>query len=485
MSAAQAALLADPTRLRCALIFRAALTKPWEETFPLATAGQAGWQEGALQVKHAAFGKGATPGQHTTIAQQARETDFFPEIKERLLNADVRRWQLLANPWKLDIDVTPRSGESEHPGAAQHVQLLVQALETLRVEEKFALVVVHAEVTCTGPNELHRALRLTNELMNLIDELQQRLTTGAHCEDSELGACGEVGGQLPARPFVLTWVPSSRWQGAVENGDDALAEAGWRWGHLQGMWGPPYDDTQAELARERLERFSSNWAVAVYPRGVAVLPSGADNRFWPLALGQTLTQFVDVCLLLELDRLQVRKLSRQIAEVARDVERSLSELANNAGPSTDRDALIYRALQLDGRAAVFLASEWWPHVTDRINAGKLLAKLQSVSGVNGMVEQVVNQARTVRESVQSLLEYREQRSARFREKALGLLGFVGVPLTVCLELWANWSSAPLVERLGSVCGVLSFAWWVVAVPILIGLVMALMLKVPVRDFFRR
>ncbi|RRD52100.1 hypothetical protein EII12_06025 [Buchananella hordeovulneris] len=484
MSPAQAALLADPARLRCALIFRTALTKPWEETFPLASVGRAGWQEGALQVKHVAFGEGATPGQHTTITQQARETDFFPEIKERLLNADVRRWQLLANPWKLDIDVTPRSGESEHPGDAQHVQLLVQALETLRVEEKFALVVVHAEVTCTGPDEMHRALRLTNELMNLIGELQQRLAADAHCGDLELGDSGEIGGQRPARPFVLTWVPASRWQ-ATAGDDTALAEAGWRWGHLQGTWGPPYDDTQAELARERLERFSSNWAVAVYPRGVAVLPSGADNRFWPLALGLTLTQFADVCLLLELDRLQVRKLSHQLAKVARDVERSLSELADNAGPSTDRDALIYRALQLDGRAAVFLASEWWTDVTERINARKLLTKLQDVSGVNEMVTQVAEQARTVRESVQSLLEYREQRSARFREKALGLLGFVGVPLTVCLELWANWSAVPIAERLGSVCGVLSFAWWVVAVPILIGLVVALMLKVPVRDFFRR
>lgn len=100
----------------------------------------------------------------------------------------------------------------------------------------------------------------------------------------------------------------------------------------------------------------------------------------------------------------------------------------------------------------------------------ILSWMREAGHLDEAVEQVVEQARLLRESVQTLIERQEhlvdqerQRSNRVMEWALGLLTFVGIPLSVLLELWINWSVAQDVKNR-------SWAWWLAGLGMLVGAV---------------
>ena len=64
-----------------------------------------------------------------------------------------------------------------------------------------------------------------------------------------------------------------------------------------------------------------------------------------------------------------------------------------------------------------------------------------------------------------LLDQNRQDSARMMEWAIGVLTFVGMPLSVLLEVWVNWdSTAPTLWRRGAI-------WWLCGLGVLVGSVL--------------
>ncbi|WP_194949133.1 hypothetical protein [Actinomyces trachealis] len=103
----------------------------------------------------------------------------------------------------------------------------------------------------------------------------------------------------------------------------------------------------------------------------------------------------------------------------------------------------------DTEAVAFVVSEQWTTMTE--SDGRLdsfLSYLLETYRMPLQVEEARDQAHRLRENVLMRISRAEQkaeeeraRSIRGMEVALGFLTFVGMPLTVFLDVWANWEAA--------------------------------------------
>ena len=169
----------------------------------------------------------------------------------------------------------------------------------------------------------------------------------------------------------------------------------------------------------------------------------------------------------------MRILSRRLADTAQEMRSARPEADEPRDRVVKRlDDLINRAIELDGEAIAFLASEWWTDVSSHEQADLILSWMQDVGGLDRAVAQAVEQARLLRESVQTLIDRQEhlldqdrQDSARMMEWAIEVLTFVGMPLSVLLEVWVNWdSTVPTLWRRGAI-------WWLCGLGVLAGAVL--------------
>ncbi|RAX24209.1 MULTISPECIES: hypothetical protein [unclassified Actinomyces] len=261
-----------------------------------------------------------------------------------------------------------------------------------------------------------------------------------------------------------------------------LTAAGWQWGSLPSPTGFELGEERYSRAKKNIHVLSQSWAVSVWERGAAYLPR-QDDGFLLEAMLKMCSTDLDVYLLVVLDRLRVRALSLSLAATAQELRVATEKI----GPSGNLDVatkyldpVIARAIRLDGEAVSFLASEWWIDVTRHRQADMVLAWMQQAGGLDRAVEQTVQQARLLQESVQTLIERQEhvadkerqerdrrreklereqQDSARAMEWAVGILAFVGLPLSVVLEVWSNLhDGGPLLR---------GAAWWGAGVGLLV------------------
>ena len=251
-----------------------------------------------------------------------------------------------------------------------------------------------------------------------------------------------------------------------------LAASGWQWGRFPSPTGLELGQDRYAAAVGNTHVLSQNWAVAVWEHGAAYLPR-QDDVFLREGMLMMCSTDLDVYLLVILSRLRVRILSRRLADTAQ----KMRSARPGADEPRDRvvkrlDDLINRAIELDGEAIAFLASEWWTDVSSHEQADLILSWMQDVGGLDRAVAQAVEQARLLRESVQTLIDRQEhlldqdrQDSARMMEWAIGVLTFVGMPLSVLLEVWVNWdSTAPTLWRRGAI-------WWLCGLGVLAGAVL--------------
>ncbi|WP_136314190.1 hypothetical protein [Actinomyces procaprae] len=276
-----------------------------------------------------------------------------------------------------------------------------------------------------------------------------------------------------------------------------LTAAGWQWGSLPSPTGFELGEERYARAKQNIHVLSQSWAVSVWEHGAAYLPR-QDDGFLLEAMLKMCSTDLDVYLLVVLDRLRVRALSQDLADTAQELRDATRMISRGDDPDVVTaclDPVITRAISLDGDAVAFLASEWWTDVTRHRQADMVLAWMQQAGGLDRAVEQTVQQARLLQESVQTLIERQEhvadkerqerdrrreklererQESARAMEWAVGILAFVGLPLSILLEIWINWDTAGAGERSGL------WRLWIVGVigiAVIVGLLLAGMLKV--------
>ena len=84
--------------------------------------------------------------------------------------------------------------------------------------------------------------------------------------------------------------------------------------------------------------------------------------------------------------MRVRILSRRLADTAQEM-RSARPGANEPRDRVVKrlDDLINKAIELDGEAIAFLASEWWTDVSSHEQADLILSWMQDVGGLDRAV----------------------------------------------------------------------------------------------------
>lgn len=497
----------DSEEMRIILIVRARATRSWEEAFRA-------WSDGFPYFRAG----------NRAMHREKRLGALHAEVAERLLSPANRR------------HIKP-DREIEYCSTADGgVFMRIGMLEALRVEQRedadtSVMIVVHAIVPNPDYRAFHRFFHDAAEQEHFETTLNRLL----------LEACGDNScplvldhsrrtGNRSDSIFMISWLPGSRLdalssagngamtpgafseQHGVAVGSDvidairkedvtsgsvgrrrgsaAMTVAGWAW-----AWRPfPFPDgveltgARFQEVAEATHELSQSWSVTLSECGAAYMPRQDDN-FGGHARLAMCTTHLDVYLLILLDRIRVRELSRSLGVVAK----GLRAATHNLGPHVSRqglidlEAAIDEAIALDSEAVLFLAAEWWADVTDNELGDRILRWMQAIGGLDEAVEQVVSQAHLLRESVQNLLERQEQRleaerqaSTRVMEKALAVLTFIGMPLTVLLELWVNWDPAsPLAQRgwlawllfaLVVCCGSVSLGWVIARVFFKINLV---------------
>lgn len=493
--------LRDPGEMRMVLFWQIEVLGDWSAVFKT-------WEMRPLNLRTR-----NRNGKRTCAHRGERAAYFHPEVAQRLIGAGADED---GSPLGADPRRSHRMGEVLDYPTTDAPLLRIGALEVLRVDDGAgpcaAVLVVHAVVPDPRYGSLRAEIGDPIRLRALGDALTRLLAAPDVCGEGRVALARFRSGKRDwySPPlFTLTWVPravSAAWiplpgesaadlsgriglpvssetleelrraTGGVGRGSGrlplpVLAASGWQWGRFP-------SPTGLELGRDRCAAagnthvLSQNWAVAVWEHGAAYLPR-QDDVFLREGMLMMCSTDLDVYLLVILSRLRVRILSRRLADTAQEMR--------SARPGADEprdrvvkrlDDLINRAIELDGEAIAFLASEWWTDVSSHEQADLILSWMQDVGGLDRAVAQAVEQARLLRESVQTLIDRQEhlldqdrQDSARMMEWAIGVLTFVGMPLSVLLEVWVNWdSTAPTLWRRGAI-------WWLCGLGVLAGAVL--------------
>ena len=155
-----------------------------------------------------------------------------------------------------------------------------------------------------------------------------------------------------------------------------------------------------------------------------------QGGFFPLA--QVEGRFIEAVLLMLLQRFRASSLMARLADVQ---PRAADE--------------VDRVIELDSEAVGFVVSEQWTMMTDadrQLDA--FLTYLLDTYRIPLLVEEARDQAHRLRENVLMRIGRADQkaeeeraRSTRVMEIALAVLTFIGLPLSVFLEIWSNWEAA--------------------------------------------
>ena len=490
--------LRDPGQMRVILLWEVEVASGWEEAFER-------WDAKPLSLR--AQGRG---GRRVESYTGARATYFHRQVAERLVGygadpltkarkgGDRRRSLKLASC----LDYRGQDGRI----------LRIGALEVLRVNDDegpgSAILVLHAVVPPPCETRYTGALAAGRRLREIGAEVDRLLARQEVCGPGRVCLAGDHRGrkQWFAPPlFTMTWVSyavSAQWipsagESAAEMGRrlrvpispdtvealrqsmadplsadrlpfPVLAAAGWQWGYRPDPDGAELGEGRYDQALEHAHMLSHSWAVSVWERGAAYMPRHPDDEFLLEGMHTMCSTDVDVHLLTALNRLRVRDLSRRLAATAQRVRAVRPATGQRADLTSQLDPLIDEAVRLDGEAVAFLASEWWTDITRHQHADLILGWAQEAGGLDRAVAQVVEQARLLRESLQTLMEREEnivdkerQRSARVLERAVAILTFVGLPLTIFMEIWINWDAAVGVRQR-------SAAWWACGAAVLAG-----------------
>lgn len=491
--------LHDPGEMRMVLFWQIEVLHDWSTVFK-------SWEMRPLNLRTR-----NRNGKRVCAHRGERATYFHPEVARRLIGAgaDENGWPVGADPRR-----SYRMREVLDYPTADAPMLRIGALEALRVDDGdgpcAAVLVVHAVVPEPRYGSLRSEIGDPIRLRTLGDALTRLLAAPDICGAGRVALTMFRSGRRDwySPPlFTLTWVPravSAAWiplpgesaadlsgriglpvSSAVSEelrraaGGDAggrlplpvLAASGWQWGRFPSPTGLELGRDRYAVAVGNTHVLSQNWAVAVWEYGAAYLPR-QDDVFLREGLLMMCSTDLDVYLLVILSRLRVRILSRRLADTAQEMRSARPGADEPRDRVVERlDGLINKAIELDGEAIAFLASEWWTDVSSHEQADLILSWMQDVGGLDRAVAQAVEQARLLRESVQTLIERQEhlldqnrQDSARIMEWAIGVLTFVGMPLSVLLEVWINWdSTAPNLWRRGVI-------WWLCGLGVLAGAV---------------
>ncbi|MBF0698339.1 hypothetical protein [Actinomyces bowdenii] len=247
-------------------------------------------------------------------------------------------------------------------------------------------------------------------------------------------------------------------QGAQGRGNAAgiitrpiAAASGWQWSEFPSPTGRELDEEEYASALHHTHLLSQSWAITVGEHGVAYIPRQKDG-FLCEGMLRAFSTDLDVHLLIALGRLRVRALSEKIAATAKKLKAQTRIKGISKPALDDLDKIIDDSLELDSDAVTFLASEWWTDLSGQHRPDHIGAWMREACGLDEAVAQVVEQARLLRESIQTLIEREEHRvdlerqviereqqeSSRMMEWALGVLAFIGIPLSVLLEIWISW-----------------------------------------------
>lgn len=471
----------DSSRMRMSLILEMKSTRTWDDSFPLHSEGNTQsyegntapcWKNGGVNFR--------TPRSSSYPGKD--QSELHPHVAESILSHAIRRSLRLTQVWK-------------HRSKDGSVAFSIGALEVLKVKETpgdlRVLLVIHAEVPCDDYSTVREAIHTRRTFHRLRDTLLQILTDEGGCEQGSLSFPGRTKSDESAPPITtITWVPQaivSSWRSVstveqahalgvevssdvvdtlmTENAyhggsnvagntcDTAVIIAGWQWGFMPATDGIELGDTRFADALRSLHCLSQSWAVYATEHGIAYVET-QHTDYSVEAIRRMLTRHLNIHLLIALNQMRTLDLSRRLAALARDLRSATNKLSASDAPTdeTQLDELIERAVVLDAEATAFLASEWWTDVSSRSKADQILVWMQEATDLDRSVNQVVQQARAIRESIQTLIERREHAIAleqqqaereqhytsQMMEWAIGILTFIGIPLTVLLEVWINW-----------------------------------------------
>ena len=298
-------------------------------------------------------------------------------------------------------------------------------------------------------------------------------------------------GEPSADPYVITYVPrdivaSERGDGLVlddfdlrtdqerQEGraprplKDAVAAPGlnatreravvsaWRWGRLPRRDDESFEDGVFGDRERQVHRLSQTWVAYASISGCSFCQIRGEG-FRPLAHIEG--RFIEAVLLMLLQRHRASSLMARLAEVQA-----------NAAEEVDR------VIELDSEAVGFVVSEQWTMMTDsdrQLDA--FLTYLLETYRIPLLVEEARDQAHRLRENVLMRIGRAEQqaeeeraRSARTLEIAAAVFSFIGLPLSVFLEVWMNWNPEAGIDRRLYRLGDWHFNWWLVLIAVILG-----------------
>lgn len=210
---------------------------------------------------------------------------------------------------------------------------------------------------------------------------------------------------------------------------ERIIVSSWRWGHLPRRTDETFQDGLFEQRAQQLHRLSQTWVAYAGSHGCSFCQV-QQGGFFPLA--QVEGRFIEAILLMLLQRYRASSLMARLADVQ---PRAADE--------------VDRVIELDSEAVGFVVSEQWTMMTDadrQLDA--FLTYLLDTYRIPLLVEEARDQAHRLRENVLMRIGRADQkaeeeraRSTRVMEIALAVLTFIGLPLSVFLEIWSNWEAA--------------------------------------------
>lgn len=321
----------------------------------------------------------------------------------------------------------------------------------------------------TSPNAFSWVRNLTrrssgkDELAYEVARVLSRLSgRGADDVGHGFGVTGWDGNPA-ADPYVITYVPrdavaSERGDGLVLDDFDLRTEqerqdgcaprplrdavgaredavthertvvSAWRWGCLPRRDDESFEDGRFDDREKQVHRLSQSWVAYAGPSGCSFCQV-QRGRFRPLAHVEG--RYIEAVLLMLLQRHRASSLMARLAEVQ-----------PRAAEEADR------VIELDSEAVGFVVAEQWTMMTDsdrQLDA--FLSYLLDTYRIPLLVEEARDQAHRLRENALMRIGRAEQkaeeeraRSTRTLEIAVAMLSFVGLPLSVFLELWSSWNA---------------------------------------------
>ena len=429
-----------------AFFFHVRATLPWERAFPTAGHGaQAGapraWAEGPLTLK-----AGRLSADHSY-----RTANTYTEVRDRIIARNVRKCLVVPGGAPLELN-------AGNPGRSPFT---VRAFEAVAVSGDGAgcqaVLVMHVRASTSDLRDLsaHFPKRWHTEQLNAA--AKSLLVTSAGLPQDCLTFLSATGGENPLGGWLRTMVCAPMggprpWNDA-ERDAAQLARLSWQWATMS----PAADSLNyLELrdAEDRVRSVGHASFVRVSARTSAYL-LGQEPVGAVITLAEVLSLHLDAHLLVELNRIRVRQLSMKLAGLGRKLGDATSNhtLRDTGGPhdgaptSTEErfDSLISEAIELDNEVALLLSIDWWSEAAGNSRTDVILRWVKEHLMLAEAIDSLTDQARVVRESIQTLLERREHQmeanraaSERRLEFIIGMLGVIGVPLTAAWDAWLAW-----------------------------------------------